>query len=646
MKSKIVIGALILVFGLESYAQNNQIKKAQKQYEQLAYIDAIKIYENVAEKGYKSADLFQKLGNAYYFNAQFTQAEKWYKELFLLNEPVDAEYYYRYSQTLKSVGDYENADKMLSVFNKMNGGDSRAKLYESNKDYYTVIKQNSGRYDLRTTEINSALSDYGTSFYGDEVVFASTRERRGVSKSIQKWNNQSFSSLYTAKAAAEGFLGKPQLFSNLAHSKFNESTPVFSKDGKTMYFTRNNYREGKKGIDEKGITLLKIYKATLENGKWSKEIELPFNSNDYSTGHPALSPDEKTLYFVSNRPGGMGDSDIYKAAIHDNDLFGLPENLGNTVNTEGKETFPFVSAENELYFSSNGHPGLGGLDVFVSKINSKGNFDKISNVGSPVNGPMDDFAFIINTVNKIGYFSSNREGGMGYDDIYQFTETRKLLCEQSISGIVVDKKTQSALAGARVIILDEQMNALKEVLTDDSGSFTYDAAECGKVYYLRALKEDYLTAEQRETMPVISQKKEVKISLERNIEKVTTGTDLARIFSIEMIYFDLDKSAIRPDAALHISKIIEVMKQYPAMTVKIASHTDSRASKSYNLSLSQKRAQATLDFMVKSGISRNRLTAQGYGESQLVNNCGDGASCNEEEHQQNRRSQFVIVSLK
>lgn len=645
MKSKILLGALTLIFVLESYAQNNQIKKAEKQYEQLAYIDAIKIYENVAEKGYKSVDLFQKLGNAYYFNGLLPQANKWYTALFLLNQTVEPEYYYRYSQTLKSVGEYNNADAMLNAFNKVSGNDSRAKLYESNKDYYAVIKVNSGRYTIESLDINSDLSDYGTAFLEDQIVFTSTRDQRGISKNIQKWTNQSFSTLYLSKIDANGTLEKPQPFNNSTDSKFNESTPVFTKDGKTMYFTRNNYNDGKKGKDANGTTLLKLYKATFENGKWTSVKELPFNSNDYSTAHPALSPDGKTLYFASNRPGTFGESDLYKVAIYENDLFGIPENLGSTINTEGKETFPFVSADNELYFSSNGYPGLGGLDVFVAKMNSNGSFGNVSNVGTPINGPMDDFAFIININTDKGFFSSNREGGKGYDDIYQFTETRKLSCEQLISGTVRDKKTQSFLTGAKVIIHGELMNVIKEISTDDKGNFSFDKAECGKVYYIRVLKEEYSTTEEKVLLPDGKGKTEVNIGIERNIEKITTGTDLAKIFAIEMIYFDLDKANIRPDDALDISKVVAVMQQYPTMKIEVASHTDSRASKSYNLRLSQKRAKATMDFMVKSGIDKNRLKAKGYGESQLVNKCADDVVCSEEEHQQNRRSEFIITAM-
>ena len=219
--------------------------------------------------------------------------------------------------------------------------------------------------------------------------------------------------------------GAPYKFDKNINSKFHESTPAFTNDGKTMYFTRNNYLDGKKGKDGNEITLIKIYKASLENNKWTNISELPFDSNNYSTAHPALSPDGKTLYFASDMPGTLGQSDLYKVIINDDGSFGIPENLGNTINTEGRETFPFVNDENEIYFASDGHPGLGGLDIFVSKINADGTFSEVQNVGADVNSPKDDFAYLIDTKSRRGFFTSNRDGGQGYEDIYKFLETRK-----------------------------------------------------------------------------------------------------------------------------------------------------------------------------------------------------------------------------
>ena len=645
MKSKILFSAVALITLLSGYSQTTQIRKADQQYDKLAYIDAIKIYERVAEKGHKSVDLFEKLGNAYYFNAELEPANKWYTALFELNQPIPPEYYYRYSQTLKSVGDYTKANAMLEEFNTRSGNDQRAKLYESNKDYLAVIKANSGRFRIENAGINSEYSDYGTAFFDDQLVFASSREKPGITKRVQKWNNQAFTTLYAAKINGDGQLLKPEEFSGTIDSRFNEATPAFTPDGLTMYFTRNNYNDGKKGKDKKDQVLLKLYKATLENGKWKNVVELPFNSNNYSTAHPALSPDGKTLYFASNMPGTMGESDIFKVAINADGSYGKPENLGIAINTEGKETFPFVSADNELYFASDGHPGLGGLDIFVSRIMKDNTLGKVANVGAPVNGPTDDFAFMMDAKSRNGFFSSNREGGLGYDDIYEFTETRKLSCEQLLEGTITDSDTKTPLANAKVIVLDDHMKIVKESYADEQGYYSWDGVNCDVVYYVRAKSPQYETKEEKVTIPATSGKTDGSIALDKNIKTAKTGTDLATLFRISIIYFDLDKSNIRPDAALDISKVVEVMKEYPNMKIAIASHTDSRASKAYNMKLSERRAQATLEYMVQSGISRDRLTAKGYGETQLVNGCADGVPCTEAQHQENRRSQFIITSM-
>lgn len=644
---KNILFSIVLSFILSSlsFSQQAKIAAADKQYDRFAFIDAIKIYEKVAEKGHKSVDLFQKLGNAYYFNAEFEKANHWYQELFALNTQLEPEYYFRYSETLKSVGDYKKANEMLDQFSTKSATDSRAKLYNDQKDYLQIIKENSGRYTIEELGINSEFSDYGASFSGNNLVFASTRQTNKPVKRVQKWNNQAFTSLYSSKVNGDGNLDTPELFSSDTDSKFNESTPVFTNDGKTMYFTRNNYNNGKKGKDSEKIILLKLYKATLVNGKFSNVTELPFNSDQYSTAHPALSPDEKSLYFASDMPGTLGKSDIYKVAINADGTFGKPENLGKNINTEGKETFPFLSNDGELYFSSNGHPGLGGLDVFVSKIQKDNVFGEVKNVGEPVNSPDDDFAFLIDTKSKIGFFSSNREGGKGFDDIYKFVETKKLECEQLLAGTTTDAETAEVLENVKVTLLNEKMQILKEIYSDNLGNYSFEEIECGKVYYLRAEKKDFVTKESKVVIDTKSGKTIFEITLDKNIKKIEKGTDLATVFNIRIIYFDLDKWNIRPDAATDIAKVIEVMKQYPAMKIAIASHTDSRAKHKYNESLSQRRATSTLEYMVSSGIERSRLTAKGYGETQLVNNCADGVECTETEHQANRRSQFVISEM-
>ncbi|MCC9074472.1 OmpA family protein [Flavobacterium sp. F-65] len=644
MKIKTLLYSTIFsILALQSYGQKAGIDAANKKYERYAYVDAIATYERIAEKGYKDEKMFQKLGNAYYFNAELSQAEKWYSALFTMNQNQEPEYYYRYSQALKSVGNYAKADKMLEEFKTKSGNDLRAKLYDNNKNYLEIIKANSGRFDIADASINSAYSDYGSSFLDNKLVFASARDTGGVSKKVFKWTNQYFTDLYTSEIKAGGEMGKPELFSKTINSKFHESTPIFTKDGQTMYFTRNNYLDHKKGKDSKQVTLLKLYKATLTEKDWGNVIELPFNSNDYSVAHPALSLDEKTLYFASDMPGTLGQSDLFSVAINSDGSYGVPMNLGKTINTEGRETFPFVSGDNELYFASDGHPGLGGLDVFVSKMRYD-KFGEVQNVGAPINSSQDDFAFLIDSKNRNGFFSSNRAGGKGYDDIYRFLERRKLTCEQLLSGTVTDQETGAILANSKVSLFNDQLELIATVTTNFNGKYEFDVA-CGKTYSLRAEKEKYETKEEKITIRNITGKTELSLELEQRVKSIEVGTDLAKTFNIPIIYFDLDKSFIRKEAAFELEKILAVMQQYPKMKIDVRSHTDSRATFKYNEALSDRRAKSTIAWLVKNGISSDRLTGKGYGESQLVNHCSDGVKCTEQEHQANRRSEFVVISI-
>ena len=646
MKIKIIFCSLLFsVWTLNGYSQKAKVAAADKQYERYSYVDAISVYERVAEKGYKDEKMFQKLGNAYYFNAELAKAEKWYTELFAMNQNQEPEYYYRYSQSLKSLGDYAKADAMLEQFNAKSGKDKRAQLFESNKNYLQEIKNNSGRFNITDAGINSEYSDFGSSFFQNKLIFASSRELKGITaKKIFKQTNQNFLNLYESELSSDGNLGEPIPFEHSINSKFHESSPVFTNDGKTMYFTRNNYLDGKKGVNGDKITLLKLYKSTFENDKWSAATELPFDSDQYSTAHPALSLDNKTLYFASDMPGTKGQSDLFKVAINSDGSFGTPENLGATINTEGRETFPFVSDENELYFATDGHPGLGGLDIYVSKIEKNNTFGEAQNVGAPINGPQDDFAFMIDSKSRNGFFSSNREGGKGYDDIYKFTETRKLSCEQELVGIITDQENGVALSDVKVSLFDEKFQALKSVTSDEKGNYKFEV-ECRKTYYVRGEKMDFETKEKLATIRKTTGRTNVDFTLEKRIKPIGVGTDLAKTVDIPTIYFDLDKWNIRPDAAFQLQKIAEVLKQYPKMTIDIRSHTDSRQTSKYNIILSDRRAKSTMAWLVKNGVETSRLTAKGYGETQLVNKCADGVKCPEAEHQANRRSEFIIVSM-
>ena len=625
-----------------------ELEKANEMYKNFSYVDAIKIYEKIAQKGFVNQEMLESLGNAYYYNAEYKKALPWYEQLFQEGKyKVKPEYYYRYAQTLKSVGDYTEADKMMAKFVELtNANDTRAALFEENKDYQTVIKNNSGRFQLNNASINTENSEYGTALYGDKIVFAGATNARKAKRGVSQWTGESFYDLYEAEHFDQK-LGSRKPFSSSVNTQFNESTPVFTKDGNTMYFTRNNYVNRKLGTDIENTILLKILRATKDkNGNWGDIVEVPFNSDQYNVAHPALSSDEKYLYFASDMPGTFGSSDIFRVEILGDNQYGTPENLGNIINTAGRESFPYISKENVLYYSSDGIPGLGGLDIFAAKFNADGSTSKPVNIGMPGNSADDDFCFVFNSDSKIGFLTSNRPGGKGKDDIYSFHEDKPLLfsCQKNIKGIVKDAKTKAIIANAKVILSDKVMKEVGKDQSKTDGTFTFEKVNCNDShYYLRGEKEKYETAEVNVTVG----KDEVVYEILLNPRQVAIekGMDLAKVFEIKEIKFDYNKANIRPDAAVELTKIVEVMREYPKMKIDIRSHTDSRGADSYNLKLSDRRAKATLEWIVKQGIDRKRLKAKGYGETRLVNGCSNGVPCTEEEHQENRRSEFIVVAM-
>lgn len=647
---KIHFKILLFLFSLCApllHSQRVAVTKANKKYERYAYIDAIKIYEKVVAKGFGNQELYQKIGNAYFFNSDFIAANKWYEKLFSLpQKKFDSEYYYRYAQTLKAVGNNTKANEYLAQFAASNTLDFRAKLFKQNTSYLKEIQKTTNSYSLSPAGINSKYSDYGGAIYKNTFVFTSTRDTGNVANKKHLWTNQSFSNLYVATFNSDGVLTSSKPLDRKINTKFNESSAIFSKDGTTLYFTGNNYTNKKKKTDANGIVLLKIYKATLLNDKWTAITELPFNNNSFSCAHPTLSSDEKTLYFASDMPGTLGQSDIFKVAVNNDGSFGMPQNLGFPINTEGKETFPFVSQNNTLYFASDGHPGLGGLDVFGTKIFEDGNFSKIYNLGVPINTAFDDFAFLING-EGIGFVSSNRPSGNGYDDIYQIKAIRPVPFNrlQTLSGNVSIENSATPIPKALIHLLDANKNELATIFSDEKGTFAIKDLESKTNYVLKIEAPNFETIE----IPVPTNENQTELSISAvlvsSIKKVTSGTDLSQIFEIQNIFFDLDKSNIRKDATTELQKIVVVLNENPTMTIAIQSHTDSRQTAAYNRTLSEKRAQTTRNWLVSNGIAASRITAKGFGESQLKNNCANGIMCSETRHQENRRSEFIVVKM-
>lgn len=642
MKIKLRYLFLILLAFLGITAQTQELKldKAEKKYDNYAYINAQKIYLKVAEKGFESEELFQRLGDSYYFNADYENANTWYEKLFEFEENQDSAYLRRYAQTLQATGNENKATYFFNLFQKKEpaGEVSESKL--TAEDYVELIDKNSGRYSIKKlNKINSDGIEFGHSYQNNQLIYASTQDTGVFVKRRSAWDGLSFLDLYSVEVQKDSVVGEPKKIKGDVVGKFHESSVVITADGTTMYFTKSNADAGKKSENQH----LKIYRAKKIEGKWQELEDLSINDDSYSTAHPALDGDEKYLYFSSNRPGGFGESDLYKAEILENGNLGEPENLGGKINTSGKETFPFISNNNEMYFSSDGHFGLGGLDVFYIKIENSG-FGDLLNVGAPINSYADDFSFGINPETKYGFFSTNRteNNEFGYDNIFFLQEDTEIInaYRAIISGNVVEEGSNKPIANAIISLYNEKGSEYKSVETDKNGNYRI-VANYFNAYQVRAEKENYDSKEQKSE--VRKEEQQIDFQLKRNRLALIPGTDISSVLNIKYILFDFDKSNIRNDARVELEKLITVMEEYPDLKIEIRSHTDSRGSKTYNEQLSERRAQSTKQYLIENAIDKNRLKAEGFGESRLINECEDGVKCSKEKHQQNRRSEFVVL---
>ena len=645
MKNIITYLCILLFISFTGNAQEKKLAKAKESFENYDYYQAIKEYETLVKRGNKDPEVFQNLGDANYLNANYEEAAKWYGELMKTNpDSLDQEHTYRYAQSLRSLKNYETSDEILDELNTKKGKDIRGNKYATNKDYLLKIKERINSYSIENLSINSPESDFAPSFSIEGLVFSSARDSNILSKNIHNWNKKRFLNLYKAQKQNDGSLSNIEEFSEDLNTKLHESSSVFTKDGKTVYFTRNNGKNGKFKRDKKGISRLKLYRATLKNGKWGNIESLPFNANDHSVAHPALNKAEDKLYFSSDMPGTYGHSDIFVVDIHADGTFGTPENLGKKINTESKESFPFIADDGVIYFSSDGHPGLGGMDIFAADINDLEN-SFVVNLGEPLNSTSDDFSLIFNNASKKGYFSSNRAEGKGDDDIYALEQLRplELECYKNITGTVKNKETKTILPEAIVTLYNQNSEVIASTVSDTEGNFKLKG-NCRKGdFSIVAKKDDY----ENDMAKFHNEGQEPISPMELLLLKIETGapigSDLIKHLEIAPIYFNLDKSYIREDAKIILAKIIAYMEEYPDAKIQVGSHTDSRASDNYNQRLSQRRAEATVAYIIKNGIDASRITGVGYGESQLMNDCKNNVNCPEKKHQENRRSEFIVV---
>ncbi|MFH7001821.1 OmpA family protein [Flavobacterium bizetiae] len=642
MKKRITILVLLAMQMIYSQTKN---KTADALFDKMYYIEAAKSYELSIKNGDLSKEMLQRVGDAHYFNTQMTSASKWYGKL-LADYPneVPAEYYFRYAQSLQGIQNYDLAKKWMKSFSeKQKTTDSRAQNFSLKTVTLEDIKKIKPQFVLENLEINSAYSDFGPMFYKGDLVYSTTVDSSYLKTAKYGWNDQPYLNLQLGKISpSQTNVTFKERFGKEITTQFHEACVAFSPDEKTIYFTRNNYN-GKLKRDSKGINNLKIYSAkAIENGngtvRWENVKELPFNSDNYSVGQPSVSKDGKKLYFVSDMPGTIGATDIFVVDILGEDQYSNPKNLGEKINTSGREMFPFIS-DKALYFSSDGFLGLGGLDVFESRLND-GVFDSPNNLGAPLNSNRDDFGYIVNEETNKGFVCSNRKTGKGDDDIYSFERS----CTQAIEGYVFDAISNNKIPGAIVTLKNSENQKVDETVSKIDGKFEFsENINCNTPYTIEAAKDNFTASTKAIVTLENSGITQVPIGLDPSL--IERKDSLLKI-KIGIIFFDLDKSNVRYDAAIELNKVVLLMSQYPSVVIKIESHTDSRANDQYNLELSDRRAKATRDYIISQGIAPERIeSAIGYGETQLINNCSNGVPCTEAQHQMNRRSEFIITKM-
>lgn len=602
-------------------AQNKNTKVADKLFARFEYVDAAKEYLKLVENDKNDPYVSKQLAESYYNVFNTAEAAKWYAKATETNQ--DAETYYRYAQMLKANGKYEEANKQMKKFAAAAPSDQRAKTFNANPDYIPRLLGKEKLYNVNPSDVSSDKSDFGAVLYDNAVYFASARN--GARKTYG-WTEEPYLDIYRADYNSDGTVTNAVPVRDL-NSKWHDGPITISADGNTAYFASESYKEKESEKDKKAnakFSQVYLFKATKTGDKWSNINEVSFNDKTFSNSNPSLSRDGKTLYFSSNRPGSVGGTDIWKVAINEDGTYGEPQNLGNKVNTEGNESFPFIADDNKtLFFASSGKQGFGGLDVFQIDLSG----GEATNLGKPVNTEKDDFAFTFNGIKGAGFLSSNRNGN---DDIFSVSP----ICGVDVMIVVTNAKTGAILSNANVSILDDKKNVIATETSNANGEVKY-RVECDKPYVVQASKDGY----EGSTFAVTKSKgpnAKVDAALQP-IDVIVTQTEII----LKPIYFEFNKSNITQEGAFELDKIVQVMKNNDKMVILAKSHTDNRGSDKYNLSLSDRRAKSTVQYIISKGIAASRISGKGMGELEPKADCGK--DCTEEQHAQNRRSEFLIV---
>lgn len=641
MKNIFLCVAIIAVLPMCITAQS--ARKAQKAMDEYNFTKAIIILKKTIENGKGESVAVPMLAECYRMQHDVFNARAWYSRAVALPDAKPITFLY-YAKALEAAGDYAAAREFFLKYDSLASGKNGA-FFAANCDSITGSWKNiKPGYEIKLVDkINTDQSEFGPVFYKGNLVFCSDYAYGTGKGKTYGWTGRGYLDMVKASPAVPGeywnAMQIPTLFDTRLNQTYHDGPCTFNKSGDTIFFTRS-YKDKAKKEDGFKTNMLKLFYAIrTEEGGWSTPKPFFLNSTDYSVGHPALSPDGKTLYFASNMPGSYGGIDLWMVSRVAGD-WSKPVNLGNTVNTSEDEMFPFINDDGNLFFASNGHPGYGAMDIFCSRKTETG-WSSPVNLHPPINSSFDDFAIAFVPRCKIGFFSSNRPGGKGNDDIYAFKEKEPeavvVLTPRLIQGHVKDKTTRAPISGATVFILDPVTGKVKVLKTDASGLYS-TRVETSDTLIVKAMKNEYIGDCLSWPFDLINPGLVLDAPRDLLLDKLAVN----RVFTFDNIYYDFDKYTIRADAKPELDKLIRIMKEN-AIKVELGSHTDCRGSFRYNERLADRRAKSVVDYLTASGIEPDRLIAKGYGEYKLVNGCADGVPCTEAEHQANRRTEFKVL---
>lgn len=656
-----ILVCLSLMLSFSVFPQQGKQKRADTLFNKFSFVKAAKLYRELVQDNYNRAYATRKLADSYAFLRDPRNASRFYKSV-VKQKNVPVEYYYKYAQSLRGMKKYDESQLWLKRY-KDSGGVVDANDFSKDINFITSVFGAKQQYFLDRVRFNSKYSDFGAIEHDGKVYFASARDEGVAIKRLYGWNEQPFLDIYVAKAGSKRNVDHTAKLPGDVNSIYHDGPVTITKDGKTMYFSRNNFKDDIEVKDKKGLTNMKIYRATYVDSLWTNVEDLPINGDNFSTQHAALNTDDTKLYFTSDRPGTLGGSDIWTVDIAPDGTLANTQNLGDIINTESAEGFPFINNEGVLFFSSDGHTGLGLQDVFATiKGDDEETVVDVINLGVPVNSNKDDFAFTMNADGITGYFASNRQGGRGSDDIYAFHREPVL----HVEGVVTDAINTNPVVGAKITLFDENDSQVAFMETDENGYFQINI-DRNKDYKIVANQDKYID-DYREFDSKNIQTELITISANLLLNPVQDVVKLAELNTnnldyennligddstsvknaqLKPIYFDFEKYNIRKGYALELDKIVKLMTDdYPEMVIRIEAHTDSRGTFEYNDILSTNRAKSTYNYLISKGVNSSNITEyKGYGERRLINECADGVACDEAKHQLNRRTQFIVVKM-